>query len=113
MNNTDSFALLFPDVDKEALLKDEDFSSFAEGKLDTGDIATVYKSYLDLTERIKARERERALSILEAKQSAVGPLSSALPSESAFFTKEEVRSMSKAQIKENYEKIRKSQQKWL
>ena len=108
----DSFALLYPDVNKDELLKNEDFNLFAGGRLSNEELSSVYKGYLDLTDRIRKREMEKAAEILAKRISSVGALNSSNPPENTYFTREQVKSMSREQIKANYEKIRKSQEKW-
>ena len=108
----DSFALLYPDVNKDELLKNEEFNLFAGGRLSNEELSSVYKGYLDLTERIRKREMEKAAEILAKRISSVGALNSSNPPENTYFTREQVKSMSREQIRANYEKIRKSQEKW-
>jgi hypothetical protein len=108
----EEFSLLYPEITEESLLADEDFSIFAEGKLDSSSLSNVYKKYGELTERIRKREKEAAAAILANRLSSVGSLSNANPPEDTFFTREQVKAMSKSEIARNYEKIRKSQEKW-
>jgi len=109
----EEFSLLYPSVTAEALSADEDFLLFAEGRLDNGNsLSSVYKKYEELTERIRSREKKRAAELLANRLSSVGALSNANPPESTFFTREQVKAMSRAEISKNYEKIRKSQEKW-
>ena len=61
----DSFALLYPDVSRDELLKNEEFNLFAGGRLGSEELSTVYKGYLDITERIRKREMERRLRFLQ------------------------------------------------
>lgn len=110
--NLEEFTLLYPDKDPQELLSNEDFTLFAEGKLDKEPLASVYKKYTSLTERIIGREKEKFADILANKLSAVGSLANANPGEDVFFTREQVKNMSRAEISKNYEKIRKSQEKW-
>ncbi|MBQ8343811.1 MAG: hypothetical protein IJV68_02035 [Clostridia bacterium] len=106
------FALLYPDVNKEELLANEEFNLFAGSRLSAEELSEVYRGYLDLTERIRKREMEKAADILAKKLSSVGALNNSNPPENTYFTREQVKGMSRAEIKANYEKIRKSQEKW-
>ena len=54
------FALLYPDVNKEELLANEEFNLFAGSRLSAEELSEVYRGYLDLTERIRKREMEKA-----------------------------------------------------
>ncbi|MBQ9743572.1 MAG: hypothetical protein IJW19_00425 [Clostridia bacterium] len=108
----EEFASEYPDVNVEELLNDESFSDYAEGRLESTPISTVYKKYETLTKRLAVKEREKLTGALANKLSSVGSLSNSNPSEELFFTKEQVMAMSKREISVNYEKIRKSQEKW-
>ena len=81
-------------------------------RLSAEELSEVYRGYLDLTERIRKREMEKAADILAKKLSSVGALNNSNPPENTYFTREQVKGMSRAEIKANYEKIRKSQEKW-
>ena len=110
---TDNFEALYPDTSRDELLADEDFGYFASGKLETESLSSVYGKYLSLIDRIRSAEREKVSAIFANRMASVGSLSAAEPPEETFFTREQVRSMSSAEIRKNYEKIRKSQEKWL
>ena len=110
--NLEEFKLVYPDKNPNELLNDEDFLVFAEGKLEKEPLSSVYKKYTALTEKIIVREKEKFAEILANKISAVGSLANSNPGEEIFFTREQVKSMSKAEITNNYENIRKSQEKW-
>ena len=108
----EEFSSFYPDISLKELLESRDFSAFAEGKLEKESVASVYKKYEDFTKRLIDREKEKLAVSLANKLSSVGSLSNANPPEESFYTREQVRSMSRSQIKANYEKIRKSQEKW-
>ncbi len=108
----DDFSLLYPNVNRDELLRDEDFNYFAKGKLESESLSTVYGRYSALLTKIRNEEKERASSILANRLASVGALSGAEPPEETFFTREQVKAMSPAEIRKNYEKIRKSQEKW-
>ena len=108
----EEFSLLYPHITEDVLNGDEDFSLFSEGRLEGCSLASVYKKYEELTSRIRNREKEKAAELLANRLSSVGALSNANPPEETFFTREQVRAMSKGEIAKNYEKIRKSQEKW-
>ena len=109
---SDSFTLLYPELNKDELLKSEEFNLFAGKRLESEELSSLYRGYLDFTEKIRVKEMERAADILARKNSSVGALNSSNAPENTFFTKEQVKSMSREQIRANYEKIRKSQEKW-
>jgi len=109
----DDFSALYPDVSQDELLADKSFDCFVKGMLEGESLTSVYGRYLSFVGKIKSEERERVSAELANRMASVGSLSAAEPPEEVFFTREQVRSMSAAEIRKNYEKIRKSQEKWL
>lgn len=105
----------YPDVNVQELFADEDFLKFGKSALEVVSLSGVYEAYLPIKterERIKA-ENEKAAALAANSQVAVGSVTSATePADSEFFTKEQVQKMSPEEVKKNYEKIRKSQEKW-
>jgi len=105
----------YPNVNVQELFADEDFLKFGKNALEMVSLAGVYEAYLPIKterERIKA-ENKKAAALVANSQVAVGSVTSATdPADSEFFTKEQVQKMSPEEIKKNYEKIRKSQEKW-
>lgn len=105
----------YPDVNVQELFSDEDFLKFGKSALEVVSLSGVYEAYLPIKterERIKA-ENEKAAALAANSQVAVGSVTSATPAaDTEFFTKEQVLKMSKEEISKNYEKIRKSQEKW-
>ena len=108
----DSFSLLYPHTSRQEVMKDERFADYARGKLDGEELSSVYGGYLELVEKIRKEEAEKAISALANRLSSVGSLSNSNPSEDIFFSREQVKAMSRDEIRKNYEKIRKSQEKW-
>lgn len=109
------FSEKYPGVNVQELFADEDFIKFAMSALEVVSLTSVYEAYLPIKterERIKA-ENEKAASMSANSSVAVGSVTSATdPADSEFFTKEQVQKMSPEEVKKNYEKIRKSQEKW-
>ena len=101
----------YPDVNVQELFADEDFLKFGKNALEMVSLAGVYEAYLPIkTERDRI---QKAAAMAANSSVAVGSVTSATPAaDSEFFTPEQVRKMSKEEIHENYEKIRKSQEKW-
>lgn len=105
----------YPDVNVQELFADEDFLKFGKSALEVVSLASVYEAYLPIKterERIKA-ENEKAAALAANSQVAVGSVTSATdPTDSEYFTPEQVRKMSKEEIHKNYDKIRASQARW-
>lgn len=113
--NLREFQEKYGDVNIAELLNDEDFLKFGKKALEIIPLTQVYEAYLPIKtekERIKAEQQKVAALALNSKV-AVGSVTSATsPVDSEYFTPEQVRKMSKEEIRKNYEKIRKSQEKW-
>ena len=61
---------------------------------------------------MERRAYERAALKLASERASVGALGSSESANDGFFSKEEVLRMSPQEIRRNYTKIRKSQEKW-
>lgn len=111
----EEFANVHPNVDVNEVLQDSMFMSFAEGKLGKKSLSEVYSQYLPIKEAIAGakREEDKAAHAKAVAGAAVGSLTnSSAPPEGEFFTKEQVLKMSPKEVHDNYEKIRKSQERW-
>ena len=111
----EEFTSKHPTVDLNDLLQDENFVSFADGKLGVKSLAEVYASYLPIKDAIDAakRDEQKTMHAKAVSAAAVGSLTNASePADKDFFTFEQVKKMSKKEISENYDKIRKSQARW-
>ena len=109
------FSEKYPGVNVQELFADEDFLKFGKDALEFIPLTKVYEAYLPIkTERDRiAAEQQKAAAMAANSSVAVGSVTSATPAaDSEFFTKEQVLKMSKEEISKNYEKIRKSQEKW-
>lgn len=106
-----------PDVDPEALFRDKDFLEYADGKLGKKSLSEVYASFTGLKKRLagesdtKDEEAKQAQAAANAK-AGVGSLSSSHKESQDFYTPEQVRAMSREEVRANFEKIKKSMQKW-
>lgn len=107
----EEFATAYPTVNVNDVLQDENFRSFAEEKLDKKSLSEVYASYLEIAEaELKAQKEAHSKAVASA---AVGSLTNASePADKDFFTFEQVKKMSEKEIRDNYDKIRKSQERW-
>ena len=111
----EEFSVAHPGVDVKNLFNDENFNSFAEGKLGRKSLSEIYAAYLPIKEAIEGakRDAEKKAHADAVAGAAVGSLTNAsTPLDGEFFTKEQVLKMSPKEIHDNYEKIRKSQEKW-
>ena len=101
-----------PDVDLSKLLSNEGFRGYAEGKVGKRPLSEIYEGYTALVGKTDEKAREIAAQALANKQASPGVLGTSGAAESDYFTASEVRKMSPADVRKNYEKIRASMAKW-
>ena len=111
-NDKAEFVNAYPDVSINELIEDKTFQSFAEGKVGTVPLKTIYEKFLSFTAEYDRKAKEKAARLAANAKASPGALSSAGESGEKFFTRDEVMLMSDKQINENYELIRKSMKKW-
>ena len=111
-NDRKDFAKKHPNVDINKLSEDANFVSFAGQRVGKEPLATIYSGYLELTQSIEKNIQNKNKQQLANANATPGALSTTGTGESEFFTKEQVLKMTQAEIKKNFEKIRKSQEKW-
>lgn len=97
------FCALFPDVPVEEL-PDEVWESVRAG----APLAASYALY----ERKKCAEAKR-IAAINAKNASRSPGAAGTDTASEFFTPDEVRRMSRAEVHANYSKIKESMKKWM
>lgn len=91
-----------PDVDVQALLTNEKFLLFAEGKLGLKPLDTVYKEYLNFTNDYETKAKETAKKMVAINSTSVGSLSGGKgDSKVVDFT-----NMSKAEFEEYLDKVK-------
>ncbi|MBQ4108514.1 MAG: hypothetical protein IJC80_03835 [Clostridia bacterium] len=106
------FNKLFPSVCAEKLKEDKLFCLFSSHNGKNLTISDLYTNYLQLINLLDEDFTKKSLVSLQNKLSSPGSLASSEKSSEIFFTKEQVLKMSHGQISQNYDIIRKSQQKW-
>lgn len=107
-NDVSDFISKHPDVSINDLFNDTSFSAFADGKLGRRSLSEIYDGFVNFR-----KETEKQATKIATERAAVGSLAgSGSSADPNFFTKEQVMKMSPAEIHKNYEKIRKSQEKW-
>lgn len=117
-----AFRKAYPDVDAQELLSDPDFGEYAEAQVKAKvPLAKIYGGY----EKLRAKFQKEADQKAEAaKDGAARALANARagvgskagsngePHEAGYFTPEQVRNMSPAEVEKNLEAINKSMNKW-
>ena len=111
-NDWKDFAAKHPEVKLETLADNKHFNKFAEGKIGKMPLSEIYESFLEFaSEYEKAAQRQAAQKVANQKASP-GSLSSAKPVDNGYFTREQVKAMSKEEVHQNYDKIRESMATW-
>ena len=108
----EDFITAHPDVSLEELIADERFRSFAKGKVGDVPMKEIYADFVALTGHYEENARRMASQMLANKKASPGALSTSQSPESDYFTPEEVKKMSRDEVRANYEKIRNSMKKW-
>lgn len=106
------FAAKYPDADISALIEDETFRDYARGKVGEMPLAEIYEGYLELTAQIENDANRKAAQAVANAKASPGALAGAAQVDADFFTRDQVKAMTPAQIDANYDKIRKSMAKW-
>lgn len=108
----ESFVKENPGVDLKSLIDDPSFQSFAEGKVGRIPLSEIYNGYRTLVGKVDGRAKDLAAQAIANRQASPGSAAANGSAESDFFTAEQVRKMSPADVRKNYEKIRQSMTKW-
>lgn len=108
----EAFKSDFPTVDLEKIKNSKDFGALLSTIMQNPTLSQVYSCYNTIVEGARASSQDKMLQAMANMNASVGALSSDLESDNAFFTKEQVLKMSRADIRRNLSKIRQSQSKW-
>lgn len=108
----DDFNAKHPEVNIQSLIQDELFQRFASGKVGNLPLTEIYESFMEVVDAYEKKANQKVKQILANQKASPGSLSSTNPTDSGFFTKEQVQKMSQAEVSKNYEKIRASMRKW-
>ncbi len=108
----ESFEKEFPDVNVAELIADEDFREWSDGKIGTKPLTEIYRRFLGFKSRYDSRAKDLAAQYIANKGASPGALHDTQPASSDFFTADEVRKMTPEEVHKNYDKIRKSMEKW-
>ena len=107
-----AFTKAHPDVKLSELLSDKGFQRYADGKVGKMPLTEIYAGYREIVGSVEGKARDIAAQAIANKNASPGTVGASASTESDFFTAEQVRKMSKADIHKNYEKIRASMAKW-
>ena len=105
------FAKAHPDVDINTLATDELFTAFAGGKIGKVPLAKLYDEYVQIKSAAVREYQDNAAKELANKKASPGALGGGGGAD-RLFTRDEVKKMSPAEQRKNYDKIRESMTKW-
>lgn len=111
-DSENSLKTAYPAVDIEKLKNNKDFCSLLSIIMANPSLSQVYSCFNSIVSSAEEKSREKTIQALANAKSSVGSLASNKQNSDTFFTKDQVLQMSPSQIRQNYEKIRQSQQKW-
>lgn len=111
-NDRALFISKHPDVDIEQLIRDESFRLFAKGKEGKLPLSEIYEDFTSFTADYEKKAKGIAAQRVANHRASPGALSTPGTADDSFYSEEEVRKMSTAEIQKNYEKVRKSMTRW-
>ena len=109
------FAAAYPDVKPDELIRDADFSTYAQGKVGKVPLTEIYRGYRGMVDKITANVEQRLTRTMAQaqanRQASPGTLSGSGEGE-VFFTREAVQKMSRDEVRRNYDKIVQDMKHW-
>lgn len=108
----EAFLAKHPDVNLRDLIEDEGFKLFAEGKTGNQPLAEIYEGYRMLMGGQTKQAKEIAARMLANKRASPGALSSFDGGAGDYFSPEQVRRMSPADVSRHYDTIMRSMKRW-
>lgn len=109
------FAAAYPDVKPDDLIRDADFSTYAQGKVGKVPLTEIYRGYRGMVDKIAANVEQRLTRTMAQaqanRQASPGTLSGSGEGE-VFFTREAVQKMSQEEVRKNYDKIVQDMKHW-
>ena len=112
VTSINAFKAAYPAVSIESLKENKEFSYLLATIQENPTLLTLYECYNTIFSVAEEKFREKSLQLMAKARAGVGSLASNQPNSHTFYTKEQVLQMSAEQIRENYDKIRASKQKW-
>lgn len=110
-NDRKEFFDKYPDVNFETLAKDDMFKMFAQGKIGNMSMASIYEGYKEVQATIDKKAKEVAKRLVANKQASPGALSTSSDVPNAFYTLDELKKLSKEEVRRNYDKVIASQKR--
>lgn len=112
-NNLSDFMKKYPDKSINELLGNQAFSKFIKGRMYDTPMTELYEDFIEIVGSSEDKSKQMAKQIVANKNASVGSLADTGKAEQEYYTKEQVKKMTPAEVRKNYEQIIKSQKKWL
>ncbi len=106
------FSTKHPEVNVHSLVANEQFKKFADGKVGKQPLSDIYDDFISFVSEYEKKAKQMVKQTLANKKASPGALSSTNPSDSGFYTREQVQAMTQEEVHKNYDKIRASMSKW-
>lgn len=111
-NDRANFEKDYPDVNVSELIADPDFREWADGKIGRKPLSDIYRGFIGFKSKFDERAKDIAAQKLANKNASPGALHNTNPVDNDFFTADQVRAMTREEVHKNYDKIRKSMERW-
>ena len=100
----------YPDVDITKLDEDQRFLKFAKGKIGVYPLAEIYTDFVELFGELESTVKTELKNKLQRQQaySQASVKINSASSEPTYYSMDQLRKMSKEEIRKNYEKVMKS-----
>lgn len=102
------FAEAYPEVKVEELFQDKDFEEFASDLVGNVPLKTIYAKFLKVKEKTASAAQDGKDMETARRKSTPGPTNSGSDTNGDFYTLEELKKMSPAEIEKNWVKVNKS-----
>lgn len=110
--DTLAFEAAYPDVKLEEIVKSEAFQKYAAGKVGKVPLAEIYGDFLHAKEVFIEEYKKQTAQEYANKKASPGALGGNVGGEKKFFTRDEVSSMSRSEIRKHFAAIEESMKKW-
>lgn len=111
-NDKAEFVSAYPDVNLEELIGNASFQDYADGKVGVKSLKSIYEGFLRFNSDAEKSARATAAQALANSKASPGSLSSSGNSDDGYFTREQVKAMSQAEVSRNFAKIKESMKRW-
>lgn len=110
-NDRKAFVEKYPNVKLAELAQDDGFVAYSSGKIGEMPLSEIYEGFVELKKTFEKQARQTAERMIANSKATPGALSNNNNPE-GFFTREQVKYMTREEVKANFEKIEESMKHW-